>query len=303
MRNDYNAKPELQSEHRDYFVVYDGHIPTVSKENIILKPSGIEIIARHYFQKYGVIIRVCPEFLKIDKLAEKIQHYLSSAKKAFPNAKKIGFIFISNDDPDDIFGHALPMIWEKNNNDEHLFFMDTTQYLGETVSHKLTVGVQAFRQTLLSLMPNLKLWSIFGCRQIDYSSCYTDALVMLKDGLRAPSFKAIIDTKIKESCSDITTFFAPEIVLRTAQVGSYPEKSHADRMRLIYESHRAAEKKPETLGEFRSQFDTPIEMHGAIKKFGAYTLFKAQQYAIDVERQKLAESLVASVLLPFQTAP
>lgn len=299
MRSDNNAKPVVLSEHQHYFVVNDAHIPTTSKENSILKPSGMEIIARHYFQQYGVVIRICGAFLKINKLAEKIQDYLSSAKKAFPGATKIGFVFISNDDPDDIFGHALPMIWEKNNNEEHLFFLDTTQYLGQTVSHKLTVGVQAFRQALSSLMPNLKLWSIFGRRQIDYSSCYTDALVMLRDALRIPSLKTVVETKIKETHLDITVFYAPEILLRTAQVGSYPETSHADPACFIRECRLAVASKPETLREFRARFDTPVELHGATKKFGAFTLFKARQYAVDIERQNLAESLASSVLRSF----
>ncbi len=299
MRSDNNAKPAILSEHQDYFVVNDAHIPAPCKENIILKPSGIEIIAQHYFQKYGVIIRVCGEFLKIHLLAEKIRDYLSSAKKALPSAKKIGFIFISNDDPDDIFGHALPMIWEKNNKEEHLFLLDTTQYLGQTDSHKLTVGVQAFRKALSSFMPDLKLWSIFGCRQIDYSSCYTDALVILRDGLRIPSLKAVVDAKIKEANSDVTVFYAPEILLRTAQVGSYPEKSHADLASFICGHRLAVGSKPETLGEFRARFDTSVELHGATKKFGAFALFKARQYAVDIERQKLAGSLVSDVLRPF----
>ena len=296
MRSHNNAKPAILSEHQDYFVVNDVHIPVPSKENIILKPSGIAIIARHYFQKYGIIIRVCGDFLKIDQLAEKIRDYFSSVRKEFPSAKKIGFIFISNDDPDDIFGHALPMIWEKNNEEEHLFFLDTTQYLGQTVSHKLTVGVQAFRQLLLSLMPNLKLWSIFGCRQIDCSSCYIDALVILRDALRIPSLKAIVSTKIKESHSDITVFYAPEILLRTAQVGSYPEKSHADLACFIRERRLAVGSRPETLSEFRARFDASVELHSATKKFGTFTLFKAQKYAVDIERQKLADSFVSDAL-------
>jgi hypothetical protein len=306
MPDDFSVKPKKLSEHPDYFVVYDSQIPIRSKENIILKPSGMEIIAKHYFQKYGVIILVCPEFLKIDQLAEKIQDYLLMAKKAYSHFKtlgasqgeamKVGFIFISNDDPDDIYGHALPMIWEKTNQEEHLFFLDTTQYLGETVAHKLEDGVQAFRKKLLSLIPGLKLWSVFGCRQIDYSSCYTDALVTLRDGLRVPVFKLLCDAKVKEIVkNDLIVFHAPDCLLRTAQVASYPEKSHADLHAVIRMRCKGNEEKSETLVQFRNRFDVPVEVNAIPKKFGTFTLFKARQYVAYVEHRALAKQMVAGV--------
>lgn len=291
-----HLKPAIIAEHPEYIVVRDEKIPCASKENIVLKPAGIAIIAKHYFQKYGILIVVCPVFLKIDELAQKIKDYLLFAAKTYPSAHQIGFIFISHDDPDDIFGHALPIFWEKVQTEQHLFFLDTTQYLGETRAEQIKSGVHAFRQQLLSSIPNLKLWSIFGRRQIDYSSCYTDALVILKDSLLAPSFKALAERKIKETQSDVTIFYAPEIVLRTAQVASYLEKSHADFTQLIH-CYRAQSKKPqEILADFRARFDEPMEVNGVTKKFGTFTLFKAQEYAVDIERQKVAESLVSSVL-------
>lgn len=286
MRDNGSIKPVKLSEHPDYFVVRDSHIPADDKTNIILKPSGIEIIAKEYFQKYGVVICVCKAFLKINALAEKIHAYLSAAKNEFSSVNKIGFIFISNDDPDDVFGHALPMIWEKDNQEEHLFFLDTTQYLGETLSHKLTVGVQAFRKKLLSLMPQLKLWSVFGCRQIDYSSCYTDALVVLRDGLRTPSLLSLLKTKIKARHADITIFYQPEILLRTAQIGSYPEKSCANLESVIRLREKAGEKSPETLEQFRDKFNKMVDVRGDKKQFCAFTLFKAKQYVEKTEKEK-----------------
>ncbi len=275
------SAPVILSEHQDYFVVNDSHIPTPSKENIILKPSGLAIIAQLYFQKYGVVIRICGEFLKINRLAEKIRDYVCAAKNQFPAAQKICFIFISNDDPDDIFGHALPMIWQKEGAQEHLFFLDTTQYLGETGAVK--PGIREFRLQLLSLMPNLKLWSIFGRRQIDYSSCYTDALVVLRDGLRVPSFMSCLDNKIKEHSDDISIFYVPEFLLRSAQTGSYPEKSNADLECVIRTRCERNEKKSETLGEFRHRFSASVDVNGKAKQFCLFTLCKAKQYATTIE--------------------
>lgn len=305
MRSDSNAKPVVLSEHQHYFVVNDAHIPTSSKENIVLKPSGLAIIAQHYFQKYGIVIRICGESLKIQMIADKIHAYLSTAKKDFPKINKMGFIFISDNDPDDIFGHALPIIWEKNHGEEHLFFLDTTQYLAATHFNPNTFcfskgfeDVVAFRKKLLCLQPNLKLWGMFGCRQIDYSSCYTDALVMLRDGLRMSSMKDGVNAKVKEVVpGDITVFYAPEQLLRTAQIGSYPvKKAQADLSCVIRLCCDGSDTKTETLEQFRNRFSESVSVKEEVKQFGTFTLFKAKQYAIDIERQKLAESLVSSVL-------
>lgn len=295
MRSDGCTKPVIIEEQNEYILVRDDHIPGDSKENIVLKPHGIDIIANAYFRKYGIVILACHLFLKINELAQHVCHFLVSAKTRFPGARKIGFIFISSDDPDDIFGHALPMMWEKEGAREHLFFLDTTQYLGETDEHRIKQNVQAFRHQLLSSMPHLKLWSIFGRRQIDYSSCYTDALVMLKDALLLPSLKAIVERKIKEACVDLTIFYAPEVLLRTAQVVSYLQRSHADLTHVICE-HRAVFQKPsKTLGMFREQFDVSVEVNGVPKKFGTFTLFKARKYVADIENRKLAKEMVAGV--------
>lgn len=296
MRTNDSAKPAVISAHQDYWVVFDSHIPIEHKENIILKPSGLMLAAKHYFRKYGVVIDVCPEFLKIDVLAEKIFTQLSAAKKVFPDKKKLGLIFISNDDPDDVFGHALPMIWERHHDAEYLFFLDTTQYLGSVTASCLKSKVVAFRASLLSLMPNLALWSVFGSRQIDYSSCYTDALVMLKDGLRIASFKSLVESKIKEKHGDVVLFYMPEILLRTAQVGSYPQKSHADISYSLQYVSGQPEESPKSLAQFREQFDRDLDVNQVSKKFGTFTLFKARQLTIDLEREKLAKSVVSSVV-------
>lgn len=303
MKNAESEKLAIIEAHSEYMLVHDDVIPCASKQNIVLTVCGLEIIARNYFRKYGIIIRICPEFLKIDKLAEKMFVCLSAARNEFPDANKIGFIFVGEDDPNDVFGHALPIIWERASDGEHLFFLDTTQYLGATVFNKNAFenieafeAVQIFRKKLLSLMPTLRLWGMLGCRQIDYSSCYADALVVLRDGLRVTSLKQLAELKLKETSADITVFYAPEILLRTAQIGSFPEKSFADLTCLIRKNSQGL---PETLDAFRRKFEVDVMVRGNPKKFGAFTLFKARQYAMDIERANLSKSLVSSVLDSF----
>ena len=104
----------IEENHPNYWVVQDPQIPIEPKQNIVLKPNGLQIIARHYHQKYGITILAHQEYIKISALAEKIHAIILKLKTDSPALSKVGLIFISNDDPDDIFGHALPMIWEKD---------------------------------------------------------------------------------------------------------------------------------------------------------------------------------------------
>lgn len=275
-------KPTILQDHPLYYLVNDMHIPYEYKNNIILKPTALKMLAARYFDKYNIRIQVCDIFLKIDTLAEAIFQSISDFKKRHPGVRQAGFIFISGDDPDDVFGHALPMIWERDSEGvEHLFFLDTTQYLGETNPDKIRPGVQAFQ---MQLMLHFKLWSVFGVRQIDYSSCFTDALVVLKDGLRNSSFKALITPKIKlvPTAPGVTTFYLPELLLKTAQMGSLPMRSLADFDKLI-SPHLS-------LRVFREKYDTPVFVGGEKKQFGTFTLFKVMKYAMRVNQMALGEA-------------
>src|SRR3990167_10767837 len=219
MRTDgENTKLELKtiSDDPDYAVVEDARIPLRVQQNIILRPPALKVIADYYFKKYQIIIHVASASSTIENLAEHISQLLSNAKTLYPTAQQIGFIFISYDDPDDVYGHALPILWQKENEQEHLFFLDSTEYL----KNRPESSFRHFCNQLKTTMPQLRLWTIFGCRQLDYSSCYTDALVVLKDSLRVPSFKSIVENKIKEIRENVMIFYAPEILLKTAQIGS-----------------------------------------------------------------------------------
>lgn len=106
------AKPTILQENPFYYLVRDEHIPCEPKQNIVLKPLALEMLAKHYFEKHHVHIIVCDAFLKMDHLFDAICRFVADFKMRNPGCNQVGFIFISADDPDDIFGHALPMIWE-----------------------------------------------------------------------------------------------------------------------------------------------------------------------------------------------
>ena len=262
---------ELVSDELDYVVVKDPRIPFTT-HNIIFRASALQVIANRYRDQYGIIIQVISAPLKINVLARHIDAQLIEAKQKFPAADQIGFIFISDDDPDDVYGHALPMIWQREESREHLFFLDTTQYLSDLLQQCAI----DFRCQLKKIIPQLQLWGIVGGRQRDYSSCYTDALVVLKDGLCVSSFKLLAERKLNLALSTpaLNIFFAPEMLLKTAQIHSYVEASEANLNTVVL----SCDETPTTLAAFRRQFDLPVTVNQSQKLFGTYTLFKPECY-------------------------
>lgn len=287
----------ISDQHRDerltelvrrpgYVLVHDPRIPVYNPFNVILMPEGMLEIARYYHEKYGVIIQVIPEDMTIDQLAARIQRAISEARTHYPDAHQIGFIFRSVDDPEDPYGHALPMIWQRENERDHLFFLDTCQYLGGE-----SEPVKRFRAQLLS--PTVQLWTVLGTRQIDYSSCYTDALIVLKDALKKPSFREFIAPKIKKSDSSLNAFFLPEELLRTAQVDSYLQKSGADLKKIICwipEKDRngklTGKLQPETLEALKKRNDIAVSWRGLVRLFGFFAVKKGYQFASWLEHRR-----------------
>jgi len=275
---------EIIAEYDDYWVVYDRNIPGELKNNIVLNAQGMMKIANYYQKKYGIEILVDPSPITIEILAAKITALLHRVKQEYPRHQKMGFIFISMDDSNDLLGHALPMIFERDNTQEHLFFLDTSEFFN-TVTGVVKDKICLFQQSLQAQHPQLHLWRIFGCRQLDYSSCYIDAMVMLKDGLRVPSFKLLVENRVFQKIDNITIFYAPPLLIRTAQIGSFFEKSQ---VALTDRIDRFNTKKASiTVEAFKRQYDiTVLDPNGNQKNVGLFTIKKGQRYAALIQKMQ-----------------
>lgn len=98
----------------------------------------------------------------------------------------------------------------------------------------LLKGLTALREKLNSSFPKLDIWSLTDRRQLDLSSCTTDTMVMLKDGLRlTPSLTTRAKEKLVKREADINIFNLPEELLKTAQSDSFLPRFHADPSRVI----------------------------------------------------------------------
>lgn len=278
MRENESINPTLLSEFPNYYLVYDPKISIPEKQNIILKPHALVKIADYYFKKYAIKIHIHTTFIKISNLADLVHLNIQNIKNNYPELTRAGFVFMSDDDPDDQFGHALPMLWEKESNGkEHIFFLDTTQLLGKT---DFDPTITAFRKKLYLLNPDRELWAMYGKRQIDYSSCYTDALVILKDALCQFSLKALVKIK-KKHHDQLTEFYMPEILCRTTQPLSLLNKSQSDENKIVHFHHEKNTEKQTTsvtLKMWVEQYSDFVTVNGGSKRFGTFALFKARKY-------------------------
>ena len=275
-----------------YTIVEDGQISTKNKENIILSPAGLRYFADYYRRKYHITILIEEAPIELASLPERINCIISVCLDK--NLSMAGFIFISKQDPEDAFGHALPMVWERDNHQMHLFFLDTMQWLGEADENKNDfLEIKKCRENIRMQTPGVKLWSMMGQRQVDYSSCYTDALVILRDALRATSFKRIIEKNTQNVMeNDITLFLLPEMLLKTTQRLTLLEKQALDMDAMVHlHRNKNTEKKPVgthtpvSLRQWRDRYSVSAILRpmagnkNAPKKlFGTFTLFKGKKY-------------------------
>lgn len=254
--------------------------------NAIFTLKGMNEIAQYYREKYD--IEIYP--FKSTKIAapETIKNLLAEAKKL--SIHKCGFLWWDTEAK-----HAIPIIYEDN----HLFLLDS---LGE-ISNKEKENV-LFRKSLTNLMPSITLWNCLSKRQADRSSCTTDAMIILKDGLRLQFLKTIESKKTKEP-GEKNLFHLPEELLKSPQINSIIKDSHAETSKEILTGKC---NKQITLEDFRKKYDIPITIYKEqkpphsnepnfignilsffqseppknfiVKKrnFGTFTLFKGKKY-------------------------
>ena len=386
---------------RKYYVKEtDTALPSeLGRENIILKLEGMKEIADYYKEKYGVAI--IPFNSIMTSAPDKIANLIYQARENAPDhgISRVGFIF--NNIKAGNYGHAMPMVYEKNDDKESLFFLDTGQYLGDVSYHdydcdfirmpsfsndtpldslpgtsrhayvlvddnvfyidkdkneiteplvydnlfsderdldtdkldrvnklaknlnfaplnegcsytKLNEGIivaleqitedktncrgrdaMKFRQELKRLVPDLDLYSHIGRRQIDMSSCTTDAMIMLRDGLRLTApLTEIAESKQVNQVGELSLFHMPEELLKTAQIGSYPEKSKADLGKPVHVKHikdqdgkRTGEEVSITLGSFRDKYDVTVRTPRGQKKVGSYTVHKGELFSEIIKKR------------------
>ncbi len=226
----------------DYLVEKPCGFQTVVDGNIIqpqiTQPyaSGAEIIAKHYFNKYGVQI-VIVDHSKIvengDNLLKRFQAFCTDTLPHYSlnNNSAIGFVLMHDTN------HAVPVLISCENDKNYMVVFDST-------SGPRRKGYIA----IANLVPHFKVLLNDGTRQADNGSCVTDALSILKDALRITQLATNIEAHKSVSIDTLTPsperqnsfaaarlnqpnlglFNMPEPLLKTAQISNYVIKADAN---------------------------------------------------------------------------
>jgi hypothetical protein len=271
---------------------------TAGGDNLIFTIRGMREIAQHYREKYTIEIIPLSTFVR--SAPEHIHRYL----KEHPSIQRCGFIVFDG-------VHAHPMIWEKNRDNQSIFFLDTGAIFSRDTS-----STYQFKINIKRLIPDIQLWTHVDRRQVDNTSCTIDALVMLKDGLRLDSLTRIAEQKpiddIVDMKKNIVThcYLLPEQLQRTAQIGTFPSKQKA---KLDTPIQTGKKNKHITLGDFRAKYAVEhvipvyepipagqpskgrffnLDVHSQRKiignktvEFGSFTITKGKKYAALIKKR------------------
>ena len=100
-----------------YYLEYDSSIPSnLSQDNIVLSLQGMREIAKYYQEKYGILIKTCN--FNMSQGPQEIFQMIQEVRKESLTSKVFRCGFIFNNQQAGNHGHAMPMIWEKNNEQE-----------------------------------------------------------------------------------------------------------------------------------------------------------------------------------------
>lgn len=200
-----------------------------------LQPKGLEILAEHYREKYGVDIRVSTTHRTIiDYFTEKAEEIAKEFEGA-PEGKKIGLI-LSNNLP-----HVVPVVISRDKSDKKITVMSFDS-VGDPLGYGRLASSLADK--------NFKFFLNEGIRQRDGISCTTDSILILKDALRIENLVETVKSKmsdgstIDKSMREVLKvsrfplpkeffFSMPEDLLKTAQRKAFVDGAHPKEDELL----------------------------------------------------------------------
>lgn len=116
---------------RFYKTVQDDSLPPSlgSTQNIVLTLPGMQALSVYYKNKYNVDI--FPIGITMDNAAERLSKLIQEIKQSISqDFYRCAFILHQLDAGH--HGHSMTVIWEKQGEQDHLFFLDSGQFLGNT---------------------------------------------------------------------------------------------------------------------------------------------------------------------------
>lgn len=240
-----------------------------------LKPKGLEILAEHYREKYGVDIRVSTTHRTIiDYFTEKAEEIIKEFEGA-PEGKKIGLI-LSNNLP-----HVVPIVISRDKSDNKITVMSFDS-VGDPI------GYGRLSPSLAN--KNFKFFLNEGVRQRDGISCTTDSILILKDALRIENLVETVKSKMSDGSTvdksilemlrtskfplpEKLFFSMPEDLLKTAQRKTFITNVKPNMSRLLTTTKGGGKTLTEKMAQHR------VTLEGYREPTNLYLVEKSYKFA------------------------
>lgn len=218
-------------------------------------PKGVALLCAHYSAKYNLDLR-CIDFRgKIEAADNSLLFfkYLAETKylDCLSNNQKMGLVLTHGS------YHAIPLLVIKIQDALHMIVFDSTS--GPRIKGYFSIA---------KLFDKAHFYLNSGSRQVDSSSCITEAICILKEALQLPDLMSLIEAKrfddhpsLKQNPHSMFTipkpdnfivFKMPEQLLLTSQSSDYITEADADLSVVI--------RGGKTLGEYRKHFRMQVSL-------------------------------------------
>lgn len=265
---------------------------TTFGKSVLLREEGIKLVVQYYREKYDVNI------IMNDSLYAQDQGFMEMVKQGRAGEGDFRCAYILRG-----LRHATPVFYIKSGDREGFFIPDSQGRM-----HKHNYGqVNSIIDEFLSVhFPDIPIFVTEDIRQSDLISCYTDALVFLRDVTAKKEntyFKSAhllgqLESRSKEQVVEIISGLSekkikvklkqallPDELLKTAQISKFVEanKSKAKNPNVIHVRKDGVE---ENLTQFRERYTATKtdkrQYNGYLRKKGLkYSQIIIQQYYKD----------------------
>ncbi|MBL7479419.1 hypothetical protein [Legionella bononiensis] len=264
---------------------------------VLLRDKGMKLIAQYYREKYDINV------IMDNNIYNQGQDFMELVKKgrAEQGDYRCAYILIG-------MRHATPVFYLKSGNSEGFFIPDS---MGRTNDHNYGQVRRIISELILEhfpAMPNpaIPIFVTEEIRQADLISCYTDALVFVRDVTAKKEnayFKSAhlvgqLESRATEQVADVSTDFSekkitlkkallPDELLKTAQISAFVEdnKSKEKNPSII---HVRKDGTQENLAQFRERYTKTKDG----KPYNGYLRNKGLKYSQIIIQQYYKNQLI-----------
>lgn len=233
--------------HSLYYSIKDIYKKEDSNEvvgSVLLTPDGTKTVLEYYKEKYNIDTKVFYHY-------EIFYEFLFLIGQQYPGNIRKAFILIQAG------LHAVPVIYIKEDDEEVLLYADS-KGSSSIVNGLVNYWMNKIESTACHFPQPKKPIHLLYCdqpRQADFVSCFIDALVILRDGMRIPDLLKKLNSRKGEKHKSYQNYDylfqiypvkLPNELLKTAQLTAFVENNKEDIDRIIY--------KKEPLSFFRRRY-------------------------------------------------